>query len=197
MQHLIAEYIEGIAVARPQAHKNLTVFPLVSGRVLELDYLTLDEALDQDVIDVLELDEQGSVPELKVTNRADTMILILDGEELVGARQNRIVNTTILIAGRDTLVIPVSCVEQGRWSWQSKKFFSQRRVMSPGMRADKSIQVHHSLKVSGKYHSDQGAVWMCAPPPAPCLKSSARMPCPSETMSGTSVPANPRSGPSS
>jgi hypothetical protein len=63
-----------------------------------------------------EVSRGGSVPELKVVNKSDRMLLILDGEGLVGAKQNRIVNTTILIAGNTTTVIPVSCVEQGRWS---------------------------------------------------------------------------------
>ena len=51
-----------------------------------------------------------------MVNKSDRMVLILDGEELVGIKQNRIVNTTILIAANTTTVIPVSCVEQGRWS---------------------------------------------------------------------------------
>ena len=68
------------------------------------------------MIDGGEVSRGGSVPELKVVNKSDRMLLILDGEELVGAKQNRIVNTTILIAGNTATVIPVSCVEQGRWS---------------------------------------------------------------------------------
>lgn len=159
MQNLIKKYIEGITIGSQQSYKNMTVFPLVSDHTLDLDYLTLDEALEEGVIDVVELDEEGSVPELRVVNNSETMILILDGEELVGARQNRIVNTTILIAGKETIVIPVSCVEQGRWTYQSKKFSSQKRVMSPGMRAVKSENVRFSLKMSGEYRSDQGAVW--------------------------------------
>ena len=131
----------------------------MSDYALDLNYLTLDEALDEDAVDIVELDQEGSVPELKVVNKSDTMILILDGEELVGAKQNRIVNTTILIAGKDTVVIPVSCVEQGRWSYDSQKFGSQKRVMSPRMRAGKSDQVRFSLKMSGNFTSDQGAIW--------------------------------------
>jgi hypothetical protein len=159
MQNLIKQYIDGIDIGKVQSYKKLAVFPLVSDHELELDYLTLDEALDKDAIDVVELDREGSVPELKVVNKSDTMILILDGEELVGAKQNRIVNTTILIAGKDTVVIPVSCVEQGRWSYDSKKFSSQKRVMSPKMRAGKSEQVKFSLDMSGSFTSDQGAIW--------------------------------------
>ena len=159
MHNLIKQYIEGINIAEVQFYKNLAVFPLVSDYELNLDYLTLDEALDEDAIDVVELDSEGSVPELKVVNKSDTMVLILDGEELVGAKQNRIVNTTILIAGRDTVVIPVSCVEQGRWSYDSPKFISQKRVMTPRLRAEKSKQVKFSLKRSGNFTSDQGAIW--------------------------------------
>ena len=159
MQKLIKQYIDGINIGSGQSYKNLAVFPLVSDYALDLDYLTLDEALDKDAIDIVELDQEGSVPELKVVNKSEIMILILDGEELVGAKQNRIVNTTILIAGKDTVVIPVSCVEQGRWSYDSQKFGSQKRVMSPRMRAGKSDQVSFSLKMSGNFTSDQGAIW--------------------------------------
>jgi ARG and Rhodanese-Phosphatase-superfamily-associated Protein domain len=35
-------------------------------------------------------------------------VLILDGEELVGAKQNRIVNVTILVVTQSEIVIPVS-----------------------------------------------------------------------------------------
>jgi hypothetical protein len=62
-----------------------------------LDYLTLDEALAGGLVEVTEKDLGGSVPELQVVNKFSQMILILDGEELVGAKQNWIVNTTILI----------------------------------------------------------------------------------------------------
>ena len=61
-----------------------------------------------------EVGEGGTVPELKVINKSPRMILILDDEELVGAKQNRIVNTTMLVQGNSIIIIPVSCVEQGR-----------------------------------------------------------------------------------
>ena len=63
------------------------------------NYLLLDEVLAQGCIEIKEVSTQGTVPDLKVINTSPMMILILDGEELVGAKQNRIVNTTILIKG--------------------------------------------------------------------------------------------------
>ena len=74
--------------------------------------MTLQEALDQQVLEITELDESGSVPELKVTNTAAQYVLLLDGEELMGAKQNRVLNTTILIKPNSETVIPVSCTEQ-------------------------------------------------------------------------------------
>jgi hypothetical protein len=49
------------------------------------------------------------VPELKLVNLSPSKILILDGEELKGAKQNRIVNATFLIGPKSEVVIPVSC----------------------------------------------------------------------------------------
>jgi flavodoxin len=159
MEQLIREYLSGLKLGRKQSFRNLTVFALLSDYAADLNYLTLDEALSGNLIDVVEKDEDGTVPELKVVNNSDQMVLILDGEELVGAKQNRIVNTTILIAGNTTTVIPVSCVEQGRWSYRSDKFSSEERLMSSRLRARKADQVKYSLKKLGNFRSDQNAIW--------------------------------------
>jgi hypothetical protein len=127
--------------------------------VIPFDYLTLDEALAKDLIEVVEIDEEGSVPELRVVNRSDRMVLILDGEELVGAKQNRIVNTTILVPGKETVVIPVSCVEQGRWGYASERFKSEKRLAPFRLRVLKATSVHCSMKASGSFDSDQLEIW--------------------------------------
>jgi len=159
MDTVIKNYLEGLKVGRKQSHKNLALYPLLSTYSLNLEYLLLDEALSQNLIEIVEKDDGGSVPELRVMNKSNEMILILDGEELVGAKQNRIVNTTILVQGKTTIVIPVSCVEHGRWSYDSPRFQSKERMMSSNLRAMKSEQVNYSVRSSGEFRSDQGAIW--------------------------------------
>jgi hypothetical protein len=140
MQNIINEYIGGLKLGRKQCYKNLTVFALLSDYDADCDYLTLDEALSGNLIDVVEKDEGGSVPELKVVNRSGRI-------------------TTILIAGKTTTVIPVSCVEQGRWSYKSDKLYSEKRMMASKLRASKADQVKFSLQRSGKFRSNQGEIW--------------------------------------
>jgi hypothetical protein len=62
------------------------------------------------------------VPELLAHNPLDSNVLIYDGEELVGAKQNRILNLTVLLPGVSETRIPVSCVEEGRWAARSAAF---------------------------------------------------------------------------
>jgi hypothetical protein len=71
---------------------------------------------------------------------------VVDGEELIGAKQNRIVNATFLIAGQTEITVPVSCVEQGRWAYRSQKFASGEKVMPPSMRLKNQKAVVMSLK---------------------------------------------------
>jgi len=106
MDKIIENYLDQLKVGRKQAHKNLALYPFLSTYGIGLDYLLLDEALSENLIEVVEVSEGGSVPELKVVNKAARMVLILDGEELVGAKQNRIVNTTILVDRKGTLWFP-------------------------------------------------------------------------------------------
>ena len=159
MDTVIKNYLEQMKVGRKQSHKNLALYPLLSTYSVGLEYLLLDEALSENLIEIVEKDSDGSVPELSVMNKTSKMILILDGEELVGAKQNRIVNTTILVNGNATIVIPVSCVEHGRWSYDSPRFQSKERMMSSNLRAMKSEQVNCSIRSSGEFRADQGAIW--------------------------------------
>ena len=90
---VVKDYLEQAKVGRKQVYKNMAMFPLLSDYSLSSDYILLDEALGSGVIEVTEVNEHGAVPNLKVHNKSPKMVLILDGEELVGAKQNRIVNT--------------------------------------------------------------------------------------------------------
>lgn len=159
MKKLISDYVSHITMGAEQRYRNMVVFPLLSDRRCAADYLLLDEALNANLVLITEVGEGGSVPELEVENHSDGNLLILDGEELVGAKQNRIVNVTLLIAAHASLTIPVSCVEQGRWSYRSKHFMSEERVMPPRMRMRKSEAVHDSLFNRGKFEGNQGETW--------------------------------------
>lgn len=159
MDDIIRNFLDQIKVGRKQSYQNLALYPLLSTYNAGLEYLLLDEALKDELIEVEEVDNEGSVPDLRVFNKSPHMILILDGEELVGAKQNRIVNTTILVDRNTTLLIPVSCVEHGRWSYDTPRFQSKNRMMSSNLRARKAEQVMYSVRSSGAYRSDQGAIW--------------------------------------
>lgn len=86
-------------------------------------------------------------------------MLIVDGEELVGAKQNRVANLTLLIEAKGTTIIPVSCVEAGRWSYRTPDFDVSDRVQNARGRAEKLKSVRHSIRERGSRRSDRGRVW--------------------------------------
>lgn len=123
-------------------------------------YLTLAEALQTQRSRVTEVSAGGSVPELAFENlSADADVLLLDGEELVGAKQNRVLNLTVLVGPGKRIVIPVSCVEQGRWRHESHEFAASGNALFAGARAAKMAQVSESLRREGSRRADQGDVW--------------------------------------
>jgi hypothetical protein len=92
-------------------------------------------------------------------NDGDEDILLIDGEELVGAKQNRILNVSILVGGKQQVAVPVSCVEQGRWAWRSRQFDSAGRSLFARARAKKMRRVSESVRRTGMYDSNQGEIW--------------------------------------
>jgi len=120
------------------AHRHSPACP----RAPDPDWLTLAEA--GDAVTIEEVSEAGAVPTLRLTCAADLPVLLLDGEELIGAKQNRVLNTTVLVAAHSRLTIPVSCVEPGRWAYRSRRFSSGDTSLYASVRAVKVAKVTES-----------------------------------------------------
>jgi hypothetical protein len=148
-----------IRIGQPISHGSLSVFPLFCEAYRPVDYVLSDEAIEAGTVTVSEVSQQGSVPDLIVENKGDRRALFLEGEELRGAKQNRILNATVLVPAHARLTIPVSCVEQGRWR-RTSAFFMASKTSSPHqLRYSLKSSVAFSLKEKLGHRSDQGQVW--------------------------------------
>ena len=159
MDKSVESYLLGMELGPPQSFENMTVFGLLSPLNGGPEYITLREALERGVFQVTEVSEGGSVPELMVVNKGEVAVLILDGEELAGAKQNRILTTTILVAPKSSTKVPVSCTEHGRWSYVSGEFMDSGNVMARSMRMLGHREVNMSLEANKEFRPDQARVW--------------------------------------
>src|SRR6266566_7060401 len=146
---------ELIQLGDPVEHRGVVIVPLFPRRQPVAEYLTIEDALPLG-FRVEEVDAAGSVPELAVHNPLEANVLLYDGEELLGAKQNRILNVTVLVAAQSKTVIPVSCVEEGRWSARSSFFSSARHAAYPELRRQKAEQLSAEPFKRG---AAQSAVW--------------------------------------
>ncbi len=151
--------IPKLRVGDPLRHEALSVFPLFTDTNGGVEYRLSPEALADESVVVEEINEGGSVPDLSVENRGDTRVLFLEGEELVGAKQNRILNLSVLIAARTKTKIPVSCVEQGRWRYKSRRFGSSGSHSPSKLRYAMKRSVTDSTRKKRGHRSDQGEIW--------------------------------------
>jgi hypothetical protein len=148
-----------IRIGDPVRYQALSVFPLFASTNSPLDYLLSDEAIDGGSVAVEEVSEAGSVPDLIVENQGDIRVLFLEGEELRGAKQNRILNTSVLIAAKSKTKIPVSCVEAGRWRYKSRRFGSAGTHSPSKLRYVLKSSVTGSARARRGHGSDQGKIW--------------------------------------
>lgn len=154
----LRDLVQQTRVGTPLHLGSLTMIPLYGPALPEPDYLTLAQSLETGLVSITETSEAGSVPRLRAENRGSRPILLVDGEELVGAKQNRILNLSILLPGSRVTDIPVSCVEQGRWGYRSRHFSDSDNPLYPSARrqkvADVSLSIQHGDRVA-----NQSALW--------------------------------------
>ena len=135
-----------IELLTQQVHENMAIIPLRTKRNYKIDLLTLEKGIELGLAKVKEC-EQSQVNTLIVENKAVTPLILIDGEEVVGGDQNRIVSETIIIAPRSSMKIPVNCSEQGRWAYKKEFMNSEyianyktRRAKEYARRANHSVQ---------------------------------------------------------
>jgi hypothetical protein len=159
MKNTVQTRLQLLQLGIPQTYKGIAIVPLIAPADGTYPYQTLGEALTNWDVAITETSQAGSVPELVVINRGNNPVLLIDGEELAGAKQNRVLNTSILLKEVSETKIPVSCTEQGRWAYASKSFSESGHLMAYKSRSRKTRSVHRSLEESGEHKSDQGEVW--------------------------------------
>ena len=158
LKEILAKFTPGA----PIAHEHLVMVPLYDNAAADLprDYLTLGEALDAGTAKLREVSEGGSVSEVLFDNKGDKPVLLVEGDELTGAKQNRTINITVFAPAKQKTIIPVSCVERDRWGYRSADFRTHDDAYQFGEgRRSKIDAVSRNIRERGSRDSDQGEVW--------------------------------------
>lgn len=143
-------------VDETQALGLVPLYPTTDVRIVK--YRTLPHAIELGEVLVQEVAGGATVPTLQVVNKGACPVLLLDGEEVVGGLQNRVVNTTLLVPAHSTFDLPVTCVERGRWS-NLQATFHAGETAYPRLRRQKVEQVAASYATQGAPVAEQTAVW--------------------------------------
>lgn len=157
MHTILEQYVRHLQVGPGVHFGAMTLFPLSSELASPLKYRLLAEALADGSVEVREK-PTATVPELWLVNHSDALVLVMGGEEVVGGKQNRMVNASFLIAPRTETALPVTCLEHGRWHHISDRFSGGEAVYLE-LRQATSRQVREALRHSGRPVADQGRVW--------------------------------------
>ena len=158
MHSALQSQVEKLSLGEPIEYEQLRVIPIV-GPPTGPETRPLSEAIKEGRAEVVEVSQSGEVARLLVLNPSDDLLLGLDGEELIGAKQNRILNATILVPPKSEVVIPVSCIEVGRWGYKSERFSSKSRVIPSSMRGAKAERMAFRLAENDEYDAVQSEIW--------------------------------------
>jgi hypothetical protein len=155
----LADLLNATEVTEPRECDGLQLFGLRHPRKATTTYRTMDEALAHRALEVTEISESGSVPVLRVVNKDEPLVFLMAGEHLIGAKQNRVLNTSVLMPGQAEVTLPVSCVEARRWHYCSPQFTTDEAVSHGALRKMMSFQAHDGYRRTGTPTSCQAEVW--------------------------------------
>jgi hypothetical protein len=114
--------LKKIRIGAGQYHFNLTFFPLFSGSQNGSNFISLDQAIKKKYVEVGEVSEEGDISKVKLKNDSDKFIFLPQGEMITGAKQDRVIIISTIVFPGMTEILNVSCVEQGRWEFESQEF---------------------------------------------------------------------------
>ena len=108
MNPSVANLIDSITFGEQQTYRNMSIIPLFHNNGDKLTYKMLSDSVKNKVVEITEISDSGHVPELKVINHSENRVLIVDGEQFIGAKQNRVINATVLLEAKSTTIINVA-----------------------------------------------------------------------------------------
>jgi hypothetical protein len=136
----------------------LTLVPLFGGAPGG-NYLVAEEGFASGKLTITEL-HGGQVQELEAINAASLPVLLLDGEHLQGAKQDRVLVASALLAAGSRTVLPVACVEHGRWHYEHDMDFVAGEDFAYSRLRRRTAAVRNIQLAGGLTRSaDQSAVW--------------------------------------
>lgn len=138
-----------LSVGEPAVCGNLAVYPvsLPGGGEKLGDVLTMAEAVETGKFKIAELEEGASVNTLEVRNNTDKYVVLLAGEMIRGAKQDRIISFDTVVPPGGKFGVDAFCVEAGRWT-EVSKHFTYEKEMAPA-----------SVRATAQGKQDQGEVW--------------------------------------
>ena len=162
----LMELLPDARIEPPDVAGPLAVFSIVTPEP-QLAYVSFAEGSARGVR-ITELPGGASVNDLLVVNPLDVPVLLYEGEELLGAQQDRTVDAAVLVPAGATMPVPVSCVEQDRWdlSRHDEAFAPSPQAAFPTLRARKSQRMRSALAAGAPARADQAEVWATVGPGA-------------------------------
>ena len=103
--------------------------------------------------------EEGVVSKLLAFNKTTHFLVLTDMDILKGAKQNRVVNTSVLIAPNSKTELDVSCVERLRWDYTSPDFRMSPESMDFKMRSAKASSLKNIASGTSDGEGVQGKMW--------------------------------------
>ncbi|HUS21853.1 MAG TPA: DUF6569 family protein [Aeromicrobium sp.] len=96
MKTLANEVGVELDIRPPIGTGSLLLFPIFTGGAPAPDYVCGAGADDSEVVAFHELDDGAEVAELVVENGGELPLLLIEGEMLLGLKQNRTLNTSVV-----------------------------------------------------------------------------------------------------
>ena len=139
-----------------QKYENVEAIPIKSDFFGKKDFLTLKKGYEMGLVEIKEL-ENSTVNTVLCKNDSVAPLILIDGDEITGAMQNRIINDTLLIPAKSTINIPVSCTEHGRW--HTKGEGAESRTFKPSLYSANHSTRSRKSRASYEERDYQGEVW--------------------------------------
>ena len=119
-EHLLIN--QNIQILDLQQNSNIQIAQLNRVDSSSMNIISIHDAYRDSLIQINEVSQEGQVNKIILKNLSTQHVFILDGDIILGAKQNRIFNTSILIGPMKECYLSVSCIEKNRWQKSNSSF---------------------------------------------------------------------------